>query len=100
MKSESDKNRSGVSLEDVDCDSSYFLEIGNRVQQILEVVQNTEQNCLSKGLFSFIASCLQAFEATKEHEQASTLVTVQPNIGEFTYILHPMLIPIYAYFLF
>lgn len=49
-------------------------------------------------LNSFVANVTMILEEMKDKKHGPSLISVQPKIGELTYVLHPVMWSIYAMF--
>ena len=73
----------------------YVKEVAARslgLDDEMEDENNIEPKCeKTENLVSFCVNIMKIMEKIKESEHGSTMVTIQPQIGELTLLLHPLL---------
>ena len=60
---------------------------------IIECHPNVSQD---PQVLSWVCSVVKTMENIRESEHGSTMIAAQPHMGELTYLIHPLFLPIYA----
>lgn len=85
-------------LANEEYDTTYALAVGESVGAFNQIVSSHLENKshLNAQLLSWISGVVHILEGIKESEHGSTLMAAQPCVGDLTYLIHPLLLPIYA----